>query len=344
MRTASRRQPDSVKHPCGFPQSGFFSGSIFSVAKCTGFDPARGEDNVIAGGFAENLACLLRLSDGSVLLVTATEFHCLDPGTGTTNRIAAPLEPPEGTCFNDGKVAPDGALWLGISDADEVEPTGSLHRINASGVECVDRGLVIANGPAFSPDGRHAYFADSVGRDKIQRYSLDREGKPGRATTFATLPEEDGLPDGMTTDVRGHLYSAHWQGGRISVYKPNGQIEEIIRLPAANITSCAFGGEDLSLLFATSAAIEESDGNGISARGRLSPVRTRKWNAGARVGSGLAFLIPPSASQVPFDAAPARQFEVELSPLFLGIFGGHQSHRFWAFKLIFNTFNLEAAI
>ena len=223
------------------------------------FDPARCEDHTIASGFAENLACLIRLSDGQVLLVTATGFHRLDPGSGATNRIATPLVPQDGTCFNDGKVAPDGALWLGISDADEVEPTGSLHRISASGVECVDQGFVIANGPAFSPDGREAYFADSVGHE-ILRYSLDREGNPGKAVAFARIPEADGLPDGMTTDLQGRLHSAHWQGGRITVYETNGQIEEVIRLPAANITSCAFGGDDLSLLFATSAALEESDG------------------------------------------------------------------------------------
>ena len=223
------------------------------------FDPARCEDNAIAGGFAENLACLVRLADGSVLLVSATEFHQLDPETGATNRIAAPLVPPEGTCFNDGKVSPDGALWLGISDAEEVEPTGSLHRISASGVECVDRGFVIANGPAFSPDGREAYFADSVER-KILRYSLNNDGTPGEAATFARIPEADGLPDGMTTDLQGRLYSAHWQGGRITVYEMNGQIADVIRLPAANITSCAFGGEGFSFLFATSAALEQSNG------------------------------------------------------------------------------------
>ena len=223
------------------------------------FDPRRYEDRVIADGFDEKLACLVRLSDGSVLLVSATGFLRLDPESGATTRLSAPLVPDDGTEFNDGKVAPDGALWLGVSDVEESEPTGSLHRIGASGAECVDRGFVIANGPAFSPDGRVAYFADSVG-GRILRYPLDAGGRPGRRALFAEISEEAGSPDGMTTDCAGRLYSAHWQGSRISVYDPGGEVVEVIPLPASNITSCAFGGEDCSLLFATSAALEDSAG------------------------------------------------------------------------------------
>ena len=223
------------------------------------FDPQRGEDRVIAGGFDEDLACLVRLGDGRVLLVTATGFLRLDPASGATARLPAPLRPASGTCFNDGKVAPDGALWLGISDVEEVEATGSLHRVSADGVECVDREFVIANGPAFSPDGRVAYFADSVG-GRILRYALDADGRPVERTLFAEIPADAGVPDGMTTDREGFLYSAHWAGARISVYDSMGNVVQTIALPASNVTSCAFGGEVGSLLFATSAAREDGAG------------------------------------------------------------------------------------
>ena len=94
----------------------------------------------------------------------------------------------------------------------------------------------------------------------ILRYALDAGGRPGGRDLFAKIPEDAGFPDGMTTDRAGRLYSAHWQGGRITVYEADGEMAEVIALPASNVTSCAFGGEDLSLLFATSAALEESAG------------------------------------------------------------------------------------
>ena len=224
------------------------------------FDPLRGENRVIASGFRENLACLVRATGGQVLMVTATRFLRLDPDSGATTALARPLIPARGTAFNDGKVALDGSLWLGTADPEELEPTGALYRVGVFGVECIDRGFVIANGPAFSPDARHAYFADTVGRS-ILRYTLDAEGRPVGRAPFVEIPEEAGFPDGITTDRAGRVYSAHYQGGRISVYDPEGNLVETVRLPADNVTSCAFGGHDGSLLCVTTAAREDGMGS-----------------------------------------------------------------------------------
>ena len=141
---------------------------------------------------------------------------------------------------------------------DETEPTGSLYRISGTLVDVVDQGFVISNGPAFSPCGRKAYFADSAAR-RILQYELDDAGLPVSRSWFAVISDSDGLPDGLTVDSSGHVFSAHWQGSRITVYGPDGAIRERIRLPARNITSCAFGSHDLSRLLVTSAAIDTGD-------------------------------------------------------------------------------------
>ncbi len=274
--------------PLWLPSPGVFLWLDLHGREVHRFDPQNGDDRVIASGFAENLACLARLSDGSALLVTATAFLGLDPASGVTTPLPAPLRPARGTCFNDGKVAPDGALWLGISHVEETEPAGSLHRVSASGSECIDRGFMVANGPAFSPDGRIAYFADTL-RGRILRYTLDPVGRPVERTLFTQVPEKEGMPDGMTTDRDGRLYSAHWQGGCIRVYDPEGTAVERITLPATNITSCAFGGEHGSLLLATSAA---RDGAG----GPASP-------------HGDVFVLPDRGKGTP---------EPEFDPRFLG--------------------------
>ena len=244
--------------PLWLPASGVFLWLDLHGREVHLFDPHDGNDRVIAGGYAENLACLARLTDGFVLLVTATQFLRLDPASGATTPLPAPLRPAAGTCFNDGKVAPDGAFWIGTSDIGEVDPTGSLHRVSAAGAERVDQGFVVANGPAFSPDGRTAYFADTVG-GRILRFTLDSAGRVVDRDLFARVPPDTGMPDGMTTDCDGRLYSAHWQGSCISVRDPTGTMVETIELPAGNITSCAFGGEDGSLLLATSAARDDDD-------------------------------------------------------------------------------------
>ncbi len=245
--------------PLWLPACGVFLWLDLHGREVHRFDPQSGNDRVIADGFAENLACLVLLNDGFVLLVTATQFLSLDPASGVTTPLPSSLRPARGTCFNDGKVAPDGALWIGTSDVAETDPIGALYRVSATGAACIERGLVVSNGPAFSPDGMVAYFADTVA-GRILRYALDAEGRPVDRTGFAEIPADEGMPDGMTTDRDGHLYSAHWQGGCISVRNSRGVIVETIALAARNVTACAFGGEDGSLLLATSAARDDDDG------------------------------------------------------------------------------------
>jgi sugar lactone lactonase YvrE len=69
-----------------------------------------------------------------------------------------------------------------------------------------------------------------------------------------TVPEEVGLPDGMTIDANGMLWVAHFGGSRVNRWDPNtGQILDTIELPASQITACAFGDKDLDTLYITSA-------------------------------------------------------------------------------------------
>ena len=241
--------------PVWLPEAGEFLWLDLLGRRVHGHDPSRRRDRIVAEGFRENLACLVRLADGCVLLTTATGFLRLDPASGSMQPAALPVIPGKGTCFNDGKVAPDGSFWLGTSDIDEIKPIGVLSRITGKGAEEVDSGFVVSNGPAFSPCGRKAYFSDSVG-GRILQYSLDESGKPLERSLFATVAEEDGLPDGLTVDSGGQVFSAHWQGGRVTVYGPDGQIRRRIPVPALNVTSCAFGGRSLMELFVTSAAVD----------------------------------------------------------------------------------------
>ncbi len=249
--------------PIWLPEAGLFLW-LDLLGRCVhSYDPAGRRHRIIADGFRENLACLVRVAECQVLLATATGFFRLDPVTGSASPVELPVAAGNGACFNDGKVAPDGSLWLGTSDVDEVKPIGMLHRVAGEEVEEVDSGFVISNGPAFSPCGRKAYFADSAGR-RILQYHLDETGRPFERSLFARIGEEDGLPDGLTVDSRGQIFSAHWQGSRITVYGPDGRIRQRIAVPALNVTSCTFGGPGLSDLFVTTAAIDAGDDAGES--------------------------------------------------------------------------------
>ncbi len=217
-------------------------------------DPAAKTDRIIASGFAEDLACLARWTPQAVLLVSVRGFQRLDLDTGRAAQVTCPIDLPDGTIFNDGKVDRHGTLWVGSSDAAEAAPLGRLWRIAAGEAKEVAAGFTVSNGPAFAPGGGVAYFADTFGR-RLLRFGLDATGTPLSQTEFARFSDREGYPDGMTTDSAGTLYVGHWDGARISRWTPAGQPLPPISVPARNVTSLAFGGAGLRTAVITTASL-----------------------------------------------------------------------------------------
>jgi sugar lactone lactonase YvrE len=58
----------------------------------------------------------------------------------------------------------------------------------------------------------------------------------------------------MTVDADGNLWVACFGGGAVRGYAPSGEQVSEISLPVSQVTSCAFGGQDWSELFVTSAS------------------------------------------------------------------------------------------
>jgi len=223
-------------------------------------DPATGRNRVFAAGFAEDLACLVRWTDSTALLVSVRGFHALSLDDGQARPVTCPIDLPPGTIFNDGKVDRHGALWISSSDAAEAAPLGRLWRIAQGQVTEVAAGFIVSNGPAFAPDGRAAYFADTFGR-RLLRFALDHAGNPLSQELFARISPEAGYPDGMTTDSMGTLYVGHWDGARIGRWSPEGRMLAPIPVPARNVTSLAFGDDSLHRVAITTAALfpEQAD-------------------------------------------------------------------------------------
>jgi sugar lactone lactonase YvrE len=158
-----------------------------------------------------------------------------------------------GNRMNDGKADRHGAVWFGTMDMAEEQLSGSLYRLAPDGGwQVVDSGYMVPNGPAFSPCGTWLYHADT-GRRIIYRFSFDEHGARERQE-FVRFAEDEGYPDGMTTDAEGFLWVAHWGGGKITRFAPDGTRDRAIDLPARQVTNIAFAGEGLDRMFVTSAA------------------------------------------------------------------------------------------
>lgn len=208
----------------------------------------------------EGIGCLALRECGGAIVASRTGFWLFDFESGAAEPLCDPEPEQPNNFFSDGKCDRRGRFWAGSmvwSDAlpmDQAAGGGALYRLDSDRrCQRVVEGLTIFNGPAWSPDDRTMYFADSAAKTIFAcDYDLDT-GEIGPRRVFATSEGRPGLPDGMTIDSEGFLWSAEFQGWRVVRYAPDGRIDRVIEMPVEQPTSCMFGGEGLDILFVTSA-------------------------------------------------------------------------------------------
>jgi sugar lactone lactonase YvrE len=153
--------------------------------------------------------------------------------------------------MNEGGCDPDGRFYCGSMAYDQHPGAGALYRLDSDGsVRLVLENVTISNGLEWSPDGSRAYYNDTA-THRIDVFDYDGEsGLTGRRP-FAEIPAEAGGPDGLTVDAEGGVWVALYGGGAVRCYTPEGVLDEVIEVPAKQVTACAFGGQDHSQLFIT---------------------------------------------------------------------------------------------
>lgn len=192
-------------------------------------------------------------ASGGLIMGTDHGFASWDSSAKQLTFIADPEAGKEGARFNDGGSDRQGRFWAGTTTEKE-DPTSSLYRLDPDGsVHVMQRELSISNGIGWSPDNRTMYLIDSPTK-KIFAYDFDpASGSISNRRTFVYTPDDDSVPDGLTVDSEGFVWAAHWGGYKVVRYDPDGKAEREVRVNAPQVTSCAFGGPDLTDLYITTA-------------------------------------------------------------------------------------------
>ncbi|MEV4706264.1 SMP-30/gluconolactonase/LRE family protein [Actinoplanes sp. NPDC049316] len=182
---------------------------------------------------------------GTWLAATGTGFALI--GADGVHPLAAP-EPVTDRPWrmNDGVADPAGRFWAGSMACDQSPRAGALYRLDPDGsVRTVLRDLTIANGPAFSPDGRTMYLSDTP-LGHIDRFDVDpATGELSGRRPFARLDPDEGAPDGLTVDADGHVWAALFGGSAVQRFRPDGTPDRRVRLPARQPTSVCLVGTTL---------------------------------------------------------------------------------------------------
>lgn len=202
-----------------------------------------------------DLVCSFALREGGGLIVAlGAGIFLVDLETMSIKTVVEEVTDKTQTRLNDGRCDRAGRFWVGAMDLEKHRRNASLYRVDPDlSIHKVIDELIVSNGLAWSPDGNTMYHSDSR-QNVIWAYDFDLEtGVPGNRRVFASTRPDEGLPDGAAVDEEGFYWSAGVRGGRLTRYAPDGRVDRVIKLPISLPSMCAFGGENLDMLFVTSA-------------------------------------------------------------------------------------------
>jgi sugar lactone lactonase YvrE len=215
-------------------------------------NPLSGEHEIIPVG--EKIGALAFRQQGGLVMATDHGFAFFDPQNQRLEHIGDPEADKPHTSFNDGKVDRAGRFWAGtLGNAFQ----NNLYRLDPDlSIHSMETGVDISNGIGWSPDNRTMYFTDST-PSLIFAYDFDLStGNITNRRVFVDRGGKPGVPDGLTVDAEGFIWSAVWEGWCVERYDPDGKLERTVKLPVQFPTSVAFGGRDLDELYITSAVME----------------------------------------------------------------------------------------
>ena len=211
-------------------------------------------------GLDYEIGCIIPRQNGGFVAGLDRGLAFLSSDFSETELFASPEGDLPDTRFNDGKCDRRGRFWVASADRNEVAPLAALYCLNGSGqlIRTLSE-VVVGNGMGWSPDNKTMYFTDTgIGTIFAFDYEIDTGATENRRV-FVEVDDRDGLPDGLTVDAEGFVWSAHWAGSRVTRYDPDGRIDRVIEIPVPNVTSLAFGGPDLDRLFVTTARLGMND-------------------------------------------------------------------------------------
>jgi len=223
------------------------------------YNPVSGLNKEMLTG--QMVGTVVPAESGQVLVALQNGIYSLDPETGTKKLLADPEADKPDNRFNDGKCDPAGRLWAGTMSLVGAKQAGALYRFDPdTSIHKMVDGVGTSNGIVWSADKTKMYYIDTPTR-QVMGYDYDNEtGDISHPKVAVEIPEGAGYPDGMTIDEEDHLWVALWGGSAVACFNPeNGELVRKIEVPAKNVTSCAFGGNDLGTLYITTARESTSD-------------------------------------------------------------------------------------
>jgi hypothetical protein len=227
------------------------------------------EQKVENWSLGEEPGCFAPATQGGWVIAMRSGVYRAHTWGGPKRLLAAAPYDTAKLRFNDGKCDPAGRFWMGSMFEPRDQDAAVLYALQADGrLEAKADHATVANGLAWSPDGRTLYWSDT-GAHCIRAWDYDLHTQTmSRERVFAQFPPKPkdwtygsanaqnylGRPDGAAVDTEGFYYSAMYEGHRLAKFAPDGRCVAFMETPVQCPTMPCFGGEDLRTLIITTSA------------------------------------------------------------------------------------------
>ena len=207
------------------------------------------------------IGTVVPFTEDEALIALENGVHKIDIQTGKSNLFTDMKSELLGSRLNDGKCDPSGRFWVGSMHLEQETGKANLYTITSENIlQKKINSVTISNGIVWTSDKKTMYYIDTP-TSTIKEFDYNNEtGEISNGKIAVKIPIKFGFPDGMTIDEENMLWVGMWNGNAVIRFNPKtGKVISKIEVPAHNITSCAFGGENLETLYITSARIDMTE-------------------------------------------------------------------------------------
>lgn len=204
------------------------------------------------------IGTVVPFTENEVLVALEDGVHKMNIDTGKSILFTDMKNQLSESRLNDGKCDPAGRFWVGSMHFNQDKGKANLYTVTADNdLQKKIDSVTISNGIVWTSDKKTMYYIDTP-TSTIKEFDYNNEtGEISNGKIAVQIPESLGFPDGMTIDEEDMLWVGMWNGNAVIRFNPKtGKVLSKIKVPAHNITSCAFGGENLDVLYITTAKVD----------------------------------------------------------------------------------------
>ncbi len=215
------------------------------------YNPVNSEEKSFELG--QKVGTVVPIDTGGVMVALKDGIYAYNLKNQKLKLLVSPEKDLTENRFNDGKCDPGGRFWVGSLGP---RYKASLYRVSFKGeaVQMLDS-VSTSNGIVWSADKKTMYYIDTP-TGAVRAFDYDNaSGNISKPRIVIQFPKGIGYPDGMSIDSEGKLWISHWGGNCVGRWDPQtGKMLAKVEVAAPNVTSCAFGGKNLDILYITTAS------------------------------------------------------------------------------------------